>query len=175
MTHFAAGLNHHWLVDKIHSSEWTSPHARMPSFGFTRDESTAIAAFLLANAKMPELDSPGITRDPKNNSPVGAKKERRRGEIWFRSFGCLACHTVGKRGNAGPTSGGDLSTIGQKRSREWLFTWLGEPARLNPEHRMPTFRLKLHERQELAAYLSSLGTRKEHEEPRVLSINPDSN
>ncbi|MGH7201810.1 MAG: c-type cytochrome, partial [Planctomycetaceae bacterium] len=141
------GLDRDWLISKIENPQ-ASPHARMPSFGFTHEEAAAIAAFLLDRSKPVDLDEPGKSKD--------ASKDRRAGEVLFRSVGCLACHSIGEEGETQAFDGGDLSNVGGKRSVEWLTTWLRRPEKLNPDHRMPVFSLSKDERRQLALYLSSL-------------------
>src|SRR6185369_5369207 len=51
----------------------------------------------------------------------------------------------------------DLSKISSKRPTGFLSTWLAEPAKLNPDHRMPVFDLSQDERASLSLYLASLG------------------
>ncbi|MGC3967016.1 MAG: hypothetical protein QM775_06480 [Pirellulales bacterium] len=82
----------------------------------------------------------------------------REGELLARSVGCLACHTVGDLGTASLFSGGDLSAIARKRPSEFFLRWLDDPAKLNVDHRMPTFKLSKLERDDLTAYLSTLHT-----------------
>jgi mono/diheme cytochrome c family protein len=151
LTHVAAGMSSEQLLSQFRNDGQDSPHSQMPSFGFSIEEAKAIAAFL-ANSTKPV----SLQKLPKGSSKEPAQ-EPREGEILFRSFGCLACHTVGKYGKSGPYGGGDLSGIGRKRSRDWLNTWLADPGKLNSDHRMPVFKLSRSERRRLVLYLSSLG------------------
>ncbi|MCH7988177.1 MAG: c-type cytochrome, partial [Planctomycetes bacterium] len=151
LTHVAAGMNSVQLLSQIRNDGTESPHAQMPSFGFSTEEAKAVVAFLVNSSKPVSLQ-----KLPKGKSKEPAK-EPREGEILFRSAGCLVCHTVGKYGENGPYGGGDLSGIGRKRSVDWLNTWLADPGKLNSDHRMPVFKLKSAERRRLVLYLSGLG------------------
>lgn len=154
------GTSRAWLEHKI-----ANPHVRvksasdkshspnMPHFGFTADEAESISAFLLSNSKQADLLKPH-----KLKKPADAPKE---GELLFRSLGCLACHTLGALGKSDQFGGGPLDRIGDKRTRDWIETWLADPKRMNPKHRMPTFKLSPTERGQLAIYLSQQATQQE--------------
>ena len=167
LTHLRGSLSRRWLAEKIRAPHSSRSDARMPSFGFSTKQADAVAAFLLSQSRTAELQHPVLkARNQKPRRKKGGKKagkpltprqRQRQGKILFRSTGCLACHMVEKAGTTGPYTGGDLSRIGSKRSRDWLYTWLARPAVLNADHRMPLFRLTDAERANLAAYLSSLG------------------
>jgi mono/diheme cytochrome c family protein/glucose/arabinose dehydrogenase len=125
-------------------------HPSMPMFGFNDDDADAIAAYLSAEVAAVEMSPPPA---------VDRTDAFRRGELLFRSVGCLACHTRDEQGTHSPASGGDLTRIGQRRTEAWIATWLKEPARLNPAHRMPVVPLSDAERRELAIYLAGLEPR----------------
>lgn len=123
----------------------------MPSFGLNGVQVEVVARFLTESAEAAQLDSfpgPGKGRTDEKDTAAGL--------TLMRSLGCLACHQVDSQGQAGAHGGGDLSSIGFKRSREWFYTWLGKPSRLNSQHRMPVFDLNPQERRQLALALRSL-------------------
>jgi mono/diheme cytochrome c family protein len=149
LSHVAAGWTQgDALKRRIQSPKQTSSHSKMPDFGFNDDEATAIAAFLRRQSQAVALTSPKKSKD--------AKKDRALGATQFRALGCVACHTVGKLGHIGPFGGGDLTSVGSRRSKDWLFTWLKTPSKLNAAHRMPVFDLTTAERTQLATYLVGL-------------------
>jgi len=152
LTHVAAGLSASEIAAKVRNPQHRNSQATMPSFGFSQTEADAVAAFLQSVSKPVKLRKLPKPRKKNRNKP---KRERHRGEILVRSVGCLACHTVGKLGNSDPYSGGDLTRIGEKRSPEWLFTWLSDPAKLNRNHRMPVIKLSAQERRQITVYLAS--------------------
>lgn len=152
----AGGLSREWLITKLSQPEDSGLHAKMPHFGFNRDEAVAISAFLL-QGKPAELEKIPQFQPPKEKSNPPAKEplsHLRRGEVLFRSVGCLACHAHGEHGSTAPYAGGDLTNIRRKRSREWVYTWLAAPEKLNRDHRMPIIKLTSQERAELAMYLT---------------------
>ncbi len=75
------------------------------------------------------------------------------GEAYFRGYGCATCHRIGSQGG---TLGPDLTTIGFRKTPEWLDLWLKEPEAWNAHTVMPNFYLKENVRIALVAYLSSL-------------------
>ncbi len=157
LTHVTTALNPDWLIRKIKNEDSVSAHAKMPYFGFTNEQAEAIAAYLYANAKPAALSKiPAPAKDKKTKKAPTRDEEQREGEILMRSVGCLACHTIDEKGNQQPFSGGDLSSIGDKRETQWFYTWLSDPAKLNKDHRMPVIKLSTAERRQLAYALSEL-------------------
>jgi mono/diheme cytochrome c family protein len=92
-----------------------------------------------------------------------------RGRQFLARFNCVGCHRL--EGIEHPAMlGPDLTNIGAKVSREWLYKWLKEPRtiidssgnvtvngyKMEEEPRMPQFRLNEQELRGLSAYLSSL-------------------
>ncbi len=77
-----------------------------------------------------------------------------RGALLFKSNDCIACHAInGKGGAAGP----DLSSVGERRSREYIMKQIRDPKSLNPDTAMPSFaRLPEKDINDLADYLSEL-------------------
>jgi len=141
----AVGLSADWLVQWLQNPARSRPHARMPAFGFSTDEAHSIAGFLRSQSATLTEAVPTV---------IDRAAAARRGELLFRSTGCLACHTTGDLGVDSPFSGGDLTDVGKRRSEAWLWGWLKEPARLNRAHRMPVFALSDDERRDLTTYLA---------------------
>ena len=78
-----------------------------------------------------------------------------RGAKIFRENQCIQCHTIrGKGGAVGP----NLTTVGSRRSRDWIAQQIKTPSSHNPDTAMPSFAGKLSEQDinDLADYLSSL-------------------
>ncbi len=150
LMHLKTGTDRDWLIQKIQKPH-AQPGAMMPDFGFSREQAEQIAAYLQEAGESAKLSSVK-TKD--------RAADARRGQIAFRSVGCLACHTWKDEGQAGPFGGGDLSDIGRKRSEAWLFAWLKSPEKLNPDHRMPLVKLSDAERRQLAIFLSGQGDKK---------------
>jgi len=92
-----------------------------------------------------------------------------RGRQLLAEFNCIGCHRLA--GVERPVMlGPDLTRIGSKTSREWIYKWLKEPRTITDANgnvtvngyeteespRMPQFKLKEEELRSLSAYLSSL-------------------
>lgn len=141
-----------WLVDWLSKAQaeastgCESVTRRMPHFSLQDDEAADITAYLLRDQKQPG-DKP---------RKIDAKA-RDAGEQLFLTLGCLACHRVGELGQSGLFGGGNLSRIAAKRSRDFFARWLADPSKSNRHHRMPVFELSKEEREQLSAYLSTLG------------------
>jgi mono/diheme cytochrome c family protein len=153
LLHAGGNLREDWLRLWLseNGQQQDSIHRRMPSFGLSEDEAKAIGAYLDANP--PARESPRKPGGQSKPSPSAAKGER-----LVLTLGCLACHQVHELGESGLFGGGDLSKVASKRPAPFFGAWLAEPAKLNPDHRMPVFELNQDERASLSLYLATLGT-----------------
>lgn len=146
------GTDREWLIKKL-----TQPTdakgasaanvARMPHFGFSREDAEAILAVLESNA------TPANFLPAAKLKEADREKDRQAGHTLIRSVGCLACHQWNSQGEVTPFGGGPLDDLIHKRTDDWLNTWLANPARLNPRHRMPTVALTDRERQQIVLTL----------------------
>ena len=78
-----------------------------------------------------------------------------RGATVFQQNQCIQCHTIkGKGGAVGP----NLTTVGSRRSRDYIIQQIKNPSSHNPDTAMPSFAGKMPEQDinDLADYLSSL-------------------
>ncbi|MBT5018193.1 MAG: c-type cytochrome [Planctomicrobium sp.] len=146
-----SGMNPEWIVQKLLGKNPESKSDQMPHFGLNKEQAEDIAAYLH------RLEAPFDLMTAPDSKP---KKGEMNGAELFNSLGCLACHQVNGLGTDKPFSGGDLSHVGNKRSTDWFATWLSSPDRINPQHRMPKYKLSRTERGLLAKYLATLGKEK---------------
>jgi mono/diheme cytochrome c family protein/glucose/arabinose dehydrogenase len=174
LTHLMGNLSPPWVIDWLRAAHRPSDPkddeelpGRMPAFGFSADESAAIADALFASS----AQAP--------NAVVAPTGEVESGHKLFLTIGCLACHTIedreqgtgnreevvaqetadlkrGRRKGSELLGGGDLSAVAVKRPPDFFARWLESPAQVNPAHRMPVFTLAPKERDDLAAYLVTL-------------------
>lgn len=128
-----------WLTDpKSYVSE-----ARMPNFRLTPPEIEDLSAFLLSQRASPPVDP----------SPVDwASADSARGRVVFGEARCVTCHMIDRRGG---TLGPDLSIVGSKVRRDWLFSFIKDPMRHQPQTLMLRYRLSDEEIRDLVAYLTS--------------------
>lgn len=151
LTRLSGNVSRRWLVDWLRRAgrHETSSPTRMPTFGMSPDEADAIAAYLL-DALPVRVSAAAAPRE----TPPGSAQH---GERLWLTLGCLACHRLGELGSTGLFGGGDLTHVADKRPVDFFARWLEDPAAINPAHRMPVFRLSPGERNDLAAYLATLG------------------
>ena len=147
----SGNLSFAWLVERLATSPAAGAtgnevhHGQMPSFGFSKNEATDIAAYLLDRSQ----PAPRTQAAPK-------KTDREAGRELFLTRGCLACHQFGDLGTTAEFAGGDLTHIGSKRPAGFFARWLSDPAKINRDHRMPKFELTKEESRNLVAFLKTL-------------------
>jgi len=182
LKHVGQGTSRAWLIEKVIGSRWMGEEktplpaepgrgdkaeTKMPHFGFTKDEAEAVVAALIEQAQPVKLDAPPKRKDSERD------KDLKEGRTLIRSAGCLACHTHDKLGEATPFGGGSLSDIGQRRSADWLATWLAKPSQLNEHARMPVVALSDKERAQIVLALLVPSPPSSGERARVRGPNGD--
>jgi nitric oxide reductase subunit C len=129
-----------WLRGWLKNPRDYLADSRMGDFRLAPEDVEALTAFLLAPHGPVELDEVDWS---------GASVDRG-GEL-FRASRCVTCHSVDGRGG---TLAPELGHVGAKASREWLYTWIRDPHRLQPDTLMPRFRFTDAQARDLALYLS---------------------
>src|SRR3990172_8431774 len=123
-----------WLIQWIQNPQSYLSHTRMPNFGLSKEQATAIAAYLLARS---EPDPPVAGRYNPGASPEGGKQI-------FERVGCLGCHAMRavyeeKEPRSlfkmvGRDHAPDLSNVAAKiKDPQWLFRWLKNPKANRPQ------------------------------------------
>jgi len=115
--------------------------ARMPNFRLKSEEIDGLSAFLLSQREIAPLDSSRIDWD---------KADPARGQTLFRESRCVTCHMLDGRGG---TLGPDLSKVGSKVRRGWLFSYLKDPMRDQPETLMLRYRFSDDQISDLVEYI----------------------
>lgn len=128
-----------WLADP----KTYLPRARMPNFRLQPQEIEDLSAFLLAQRETAPLDSSGVD---------WSKADADRGRVLFAEARCLSCHMVDDRGGS---LGPDLSRVGSKVGRDWLFSFIKDPMRDQPNTRMLRYQLSDVEIRDVVAYLTT--------------------
>lgn len=90
------------------------------------------------------------------DEPPAAEGDPAVGRELVGKVNCLACHKLDDLDSAGEGYGPDLSKIGTKTNRKWLYNWLRDPKKYWPEGNMPNPRLSDEEANHIAAYLMTL-------------------
>ena len=140
-----------WLVRWISNPESLRPHARMPAVFHGEDaqqKAAHIAAYLVAGGSHPEKND--------EHSPG----EIREGGKIFHQQGCIACHTLDRKGD-GERIG--LGGVRQKFRQGALAGFLQKPSKFHEGTRMPSFRFSAKEAASVASFLRSLGEEPEEE------------
>jgi mono/diheme cytochrome c family protein len=65
-------------------------------------------------------------------------EKMRHGRAAAERFGCARCHSSALPGISDPPLGPSLADAGRRLRRDWVLTWLADPAKVRPEARMPT-------------------------------------
>jgi len=148
LSHLGKGTDPNWLIEKISkTSSFYAQHAQMPAMDVSTAESNAIVAYLTTAGEPVKLAS-----TPKSKKETA---DLQAGQKLVYTLGCLACHQLGEYGNNHAFGGGSFNEVGEKRTKDWFYTWLKAPANLNPTHRMPIFKLSGAERRQIALFLST--------------------
>ncbi len=116
-------------------------HSKMGNFRLSPQEIDGLRPFLLSQRAQPPLDSTGVD---------WAKADTDAGRALFGELRCVSCHMVnGRGGDMGP----ELTRIGDKVGRAWLFSFLKDPYREQPETAMLQYRLNDTQLRDLTAFL----------------------
>jgi mono/diheme cytochrome c family protein len=135
----------------------------MPKFYFTQDQAEAIADYLFSMS--------GTTRHDVDNakSKPDAKLIEEGKALWAQSR-CNLCHVTGGRGgNNTKVYAPDLSKVGSKVNKEWMFNWIKNPNVYFPGTKMPRFRFTDEQINGLVAYIT---TEYQDEEPDLKYVQP---
>lgn len=80
-----------------------------------------------------------------------------RGEVLVDRHACMTCHMIDFEGGAMARAfAPDLTNIGLKANKKWLFKWIKNPRDLQPRSRMPHFRFSDNDSRAITAYLTTL-------------------
>jgi len=155
-----AKVSPEWLVDWIQEPKKFRPRSRMPHFFLTRDESVAIAGYLLsssANEGKAWLDA---HPDP-SGIDAGSSDLVAEGERLTHSLGCLGCHgfkpdEFASQVAVGKDTAPNLARIAEKTDARWMFHWIKDPRTYSATARMPRLRLSDQEARAITSYLATL-------------------
>ncbi len=186
----SAKLDPSWTVRWITNPHIFRPHTRMPNFMFSREEATAIAAFLMDSSSKNSKDwltahvAPAtLEADAKNPALI------EEGKGLFESVGCKGCHAIDPDQYGSPVGDAakfkpnearttkdfapNLSKIAEKTSASWVYSWLKNPRDFSPHTAMPSLRLTDHEAAALTAFVMTHGEKKEDAGVETALKDPD--
>ena len=110
-----------WLRAWLKDPKTYLPRSKMGNFRLSDDEIGRLQAFLLSQRAEPPLDSAGVD---------WSKASTDEGRALFGELRCVTCHAVKGRGG---TMGPELTHVGDKVRRAWLFSYLKDPHRVQPD------------------------------------------
>ncbi len=154
LQHVQSKLSEDWVVKWLENPRDFRDSTSMPRIFHLSNTATpqdverdiaaerSIAAYLMKNSEPVALSSPTL------------KGDGSRGEKLVKEVGCLGCHSLPgtHAGHFAP----ELSGLGSKVSKEWLYSWLKDPKHFSKQTRMPSLRLSDQEASDITAYLLSL-------------------
>lgn len=149
LTEIGTKTNYSWEVNWLIDPKSYMKNARMPKFFFSQEDAEAIADYLfsMSGTTRHDVDYSGAKFDEK----LASKGK----ELWSQAR-CNLCHITGGRGgNHAKVYAPDLSKVGSKVNKEWLFKWIKNPNEYFPETKMPRFRFSDDEIHALVEYIVS--------------------
>lgn len=130
-----------WLAVWLKDPKSYLAQSKMGNFRLSADEIASLQGFLLSQRAQVPLDSSGID---------WKKADTANGRALFGELRCVSCHSVNGRGG---TMGPELTRIGDKVRRDWLFSYLKDPHRVQPDTPMLQYRLTDDQLRDLTAFL----------------------
>ncbi len=146
-------LNEDWIVRWVSDPQSFRPSTKMPKiFNLSNTSSPedkdrndaaikGIAAYLMKNSGTADL----LTLPKEGNAE--------RGEKVIKEIGCTGCHTVA--GISANNFGPELSGLGSKVKKEWLYTWIKDPKHFSKDTRMPNLRVSDEDAADIVSFLMS--------------------
>jgi cytochrome c2 len=130
-----------WLSVWLQDPKAYLPQAKMGNFRLSSDEIGSLRAFLLSQRAQLPLDSTGVD---------WKKADSAAGRALFGELRCVSCHAVNGRGG---TMGPELTRVGDKVRRDWLFSYLKDPHRVQSDTPMLQYRLTDDQLRDVTAFL----------------------
>jgi nitric oxide reductase subunit C len=152
VTKVAGYRDANWLQSFLKDPEKVWPAARkMPNLHLEDAEIDDLIGFL---TWVNQIDTNNWPPKPMVVSSSSMTRQASHGEELFRTLGCTACHAIG---GIGGKIGPDLTSVGNRRNKEWIEDQIKEPKSHDPGSIMPSFkRLPEKDVEDLADYLSGL-------------------
>jgi len=132
-----------WLTVWLTDPKSYLPQSKMGNFRLSPDEIGSLQAFLLSQRARVPLDSTAVD---------WKKADTSNGRALFGELRCVSCHAVNGRGG---TMGPELTHIGDKVRRDWLFAYLKDPHAVQADTPMPQYRVTDDQWRDVTAFLFS--------------------
>ena len=132
-----AKVNPDWLFRFLLEPYTVRTHVevRMPTFGFTPEQSQAITRWFAARAAQPWPFN--VDTDAQVDEQLLDEGQKR-----FQELKCNSCHPAGGKNPSNPDKsnwGPDLALASQRLKGPWIAEWLKDPQALQPGTKMPSF------------------------------------
>ena len=143
-----------WLARKVRDPRAFATDnvaLKMPTYGFTEEETQAIVTALLSLRPEPVPDALTVAEPVESDyHPAGEM-----GRI-FDKYRCFSCHVV--NGNGSELADADLSYEGSKAEPDWIYEYMRTPFAIKPilVERMPRLMLTGHEAEAVARYMQDV-------------------
>lgn len=164
-------VNRGWLVAWLKHPRGYFPATRMPNFLLAGDELDNLADFLLSFKTF--ADSAAL--DPLPAQLTQATEDQKSklvdlGSTRFKEARCISCHPINGKGGYVAT---DLGKVASKVSEQWLYNYLRNPKKFQPDVRMPRYRFSEQELIAVVAYMESEFVDYDAEQPPAHTPDPD--
>lgn len=146
-------VNRAWLVGWLKNPPGYFPRTKMPNFLLSDEEANTLADFLMSFKQFAgdaPLDS--LPRQLAAATEPEKTKLVELGSTRFREARCISCHAINGKGGYVAT---DLGKVASKVDAAWLYNYIKNPKRLQPNVLMPRYRFSDQELQGVVAYMQS--------------------
>jgi mono/diheme cytochrome c family protein len=130
-----------WLLGWLKDPKSYLANSKMGNFRLSAHEIESLRALLLSQKKQAPLEATGVD---------WKQADAANGRALFGELRCVSCHAVNGRGGA---MGPELTLVGDKVRRDWLFSYLKDPHREQPATAMLQYRLDDKQLRDLTAFL----------------------
>lgn len=146
-------VNRTWLVNWLKHPKDYFPNTRMPNFMLTEEEVNNLTDFLMTFKSFPV----NAVLEPLPKLLAAATDAQKQeliqlGTTRFREARCISCHAINGRGGYVAT---DLGMVASKVSEQWLYNYIKDPKRFQPDVQMPRFRFSDKELAAVVAYMEN--------------------
>ena len=141
-------VSYSWLAKWFDEPRNILPEARMPDYGFSAEESEAVADYLFSLSVDERSD---VLAEEDTDYELADK-----GKIAYGEARCSICHVANELGGTfKKVYAPDLSIAGSKLRTNWLIDWIRNPQDYYPDTRMPRYRSTDEELKSIVEYIKS--------------------
>jgi mono/diheme cytochrome c family protein len=153
LTGVGSKVNRAWLVNWLKNPPGYFAKTEMPNFLLSDEEANTLADFLMS-FKQSADDAPPDSIPQQLASATEAEKSKlaELGSTRFKEARCISCHAINGKGGYVAT---DLGKVASKVDAAWLYNYIRNPKRLQPNVLMPRYRFSEQEVLGIVAYMQS--------------------